>query len=88
MTEGTYSAVLVLQSYTESLKALPVSSNEVCLTLSNEANGAVSVKVEEGANIDVKEEIPEPKSFPTIEDERDEVSYVSVCLLANTFCPV
>ena len=36
----------------------------------------------------MKEEIPEPKTFPTIKDGQDEVSYVSVCLLANTFFPV
>lgn len=85
MTEDAYSAVPVLQSCTESLKALPGSSDEVHLTLSNDANGAVGMKVEEGTHIDMKEEIPEPKSFPTIKDEQDEVSYVSVCPLANTF---
>jgi hypothetical protein len=83
--EDTYNAVLVLQNCTESLKILPVSSDEVCLTLSNDANGAVGIKVEEGTNLDMKEEIPESKLFPTIKDEQDEVSYVSVCLLANTF---
>jgi hypothetical protein len=39
------------------------------------------MKVEEGTHMDMKEEIPEPKSFPTIKDEQDEVSYFSVCLL-------
>jgi len=85
VADDTYNAVLVLQSCTESLKALPVSSDEVCRTLSNDANGAVSIKVEAGTDIDMKEEIPEPKLFPTIQDEQDEVSYVSLCLLANTF---
>lgn len=88
MTEDTYNALMVLQSCTQSLKVLPGSSDEVCLTLSNDANGAISVKVEEDTNVDMKEEIPEPKTFPTIKDGQDEVSYVSVCLLANTFFPV
>lgn len=66
MTEDTYNAVLVLQSCADSLKAVPGSSVEVCLTKSNNADGAVCIKVKEGTNIDIKEEIPEPKSFPTI----------------------
>ena len=66
MTEDTFNAVLVLQSCAYSLKAVPGSSVEVCLAVSNDANGAVCVKVEEGTNIDIKEEIPEPKSFPTV----------------------
>lgn len=64
-----YNAVLVLQSCTDSLKAVAGSSVEVCLTVSNDANGVLSIKVEEGTDIDTKGEIPEPKSFPTINYE-------------------
>jgi hypothetical protein len=44
------------------------------------------IAVNEEANIGIKqEEIPENITFPDIKSEPDDVSYVCVCLLLNTF---
>jgi len=59
-------------------------------TMSSNSAQEVRIKVEEDTDVSVKvEEIPEDISFPPIKAEQDEVSYVSLCLLLDTFhqCP-
>ena len=97
--------MLVLQSCTDSLHILPGSSSETFPASSDgtyyvgniEDEGDVVV-IGEGSrarnkevDIDIKqEEIPEDIIFPNIKAEPDEVSYVCICLLLDTFyqCPV
>ena len=101
---GHIKVILVLQSCTDSLHILPVSSSETFPTPSDGtcdvSNTAVqqdvvvieecSIAVNEEAPAGIKQEdIPEDISFPDIKTEPDEVSYVCVCLLLDTFyqCP-
>ena len=102
---GHINVMLVLQSCTDSLHILPGSSSETFPSLSDgtydvgniEDEGDVVV-IGEGSivrnkevDIDIKqEEIPEDIIFPNIKAEPDEVSYVCICLLLDTFyqCPV
>ena len=96
--------MLVLQSCTDSLHILPGSSGEPHATSSDGACNFSNLEVEEDVDvveegfiaikeevdIDIKkEEIPEDINFPDIKTEPDEVSYVCVCLLFDTFyhCP-
>jgi hypothetical protein len=91
---------LVLQNCTDSLHILPGPSGESHATspdgVCNFSNVEVEdyVEVIEGGFIAVNEEadisnkrkeIPEDINFPDIKTEPDEVSYVCVCLLLNTF---
>jgi hypothetical protein len=96
---------LVLQSCTDPLSILPGSSKETYAASSSDgtcnfSNIEVEVDVdvkEEGfvaineeVDIDIKqEESPEDTDFPGVKAEPDEVSYVCVCLLLDTFhqCP-
>jgi hypothetical protein len=97
---GHINVMLVLQSCTDSLQVLPGSSNETFPTPSDGtcdvSNTAVQqdvvvveehfIAVNKEAPIGIKqEEIPEDISFPDIKSEPDEVSYVCVCLLLDTF---
>lgn len=83
MADSTYNAMVVLQSCRVSSEALPRLSGDVCVTSSNDVYGAISTKVEEGTDIDIKEdEIPETVS---LEAGQDEVSYMSVRPLADIF---
>ena len=102
---GHINVMLILQSCTDSLHILPGSSSETFPSLSDgtydvgniEDEGDVVV-IGEGSivrnkelDIDIKqEEIPEDIIFPSIKAESDEVSYVHICLLFDTFyqCPV
>jgi hypothetical protein len=100
---GHINVMLVLQSCTDSLHILPGSSGESHATPSdgcNFSNKQVEedvdvieerfVAVNEEVVISIKqEEIPEDINFPDIKSEPDEVSYVCVCLLLDTFyqCP-
>jgi len=101
---GHINVMLVLQTDTDPLHILPGSCNETFPTpsdgTSDVSNTAVQqdvVVVEEGfiavneeVDISIKqEEIPDNISFTDIQAELDEVSYVCVCLLSNTFyqCP-
>ena len=101
---GHINVMLLLQSCTDPLHFLPGSSSETFPTASDGtcdvSNTAVQqdvVIVEEGliaVNEEVpigikQEEIPDNISFPDIQAELDEVSYVCVCPLSNTFyhCP-
>ena len=96
---GHINVMLVLQSCTDPLQVLAGSSNETFPTpsdgtcdVSNTAVQRVVVFVEEcfiavneEAPIGMKqEEIPEDISFPDIQAELDEVSYVCVCVSVIT----
>jgi hypothetical protein len=100
MTEVTLMLCWVLQSCTDSLQVLPCSSNETYATSSDGACNISNIKVEEDiviieegfitinkeSDIGIKqEEIPEDITFPDIKAEPDEVSYVCICLLLDTF---
>jgi len=94
--------MLVLQSCTDPLHILPVSSSETNATsgsmynFSNTEVGDVDVieenfiAINEEVDIGIKqEEIPGDITFPDIKCESDEVSYICICLLLETFyqCP-
>jgi hypothetical protein len=97
---GHINVMLVLQSCTDSLHILPGSTSETFPTSSDGACNFSSMEVEdvidvkeecfiiikEEVDIGIKqEEIPEDINFPDIKSESDEVSYVCVCLLLDTF---
>jgi len=97
---GHINVMLVLQSCTDSLQVLPGSSTEMFPTpsdgkcdVSNTAVQQDAVVVEEGfiaVNEEaptgiIQEEIPEDITFPDIKTEPDDVSYVCVCMLLDTF---
>jgi hypothetical protein len=92
--------MLVLQTCTDPLHILPGSSSETFPTPSDGACNSSSrefeenidakeegfVAVNEEALTGIKEEeIPEEECFPHIKPESNEVSYVCVCLLLDTF---
>jgi hypothetical protein len=91
--------MLVLQSCTDSLHILQGSSGESHATSSDGACNLSNTEVEDVDVIEVgfiavneevvigikQEEIPEDINFPDIKSEPDEVSYVFVCLLLDTF---
>ena len=97
---GPINFMLVLHSCTDSLNVLPGSSGESHATSSDLACNFSCMEVEEDihvkeegftaineeVDISIKqEEIPEDITFPDIKSEPDEVSYVSLCLLLDTF---
>jgi len=101
---GHINVMLVLQSSTDSLQVLPDSSIETFQTSSDGACNfrnteveedvvvieEVFVRLNEDAAVNIKEEeIPEDINFPLIKSEPDEVSYVCICVLPDTFfhCP-
>jgi hypothetical protein len=101
---GHITVMLVLQSNTKSLHILPGSSGESHATSSDGACNFNNIEVEEDVvvieegfiavneegDIGIKqEEIPQDITFPDIKSEPDEVSYVCICLLLDTFyqCP-
>jgi hypothetical protein len=101
---GHINVMLVLQSFTVSLQVLPGPSSETFPSPSDGtcdvSNTAVQqdlvvveelfMAVNEVAPTGIKQDqIPEDISFPNIKTEPNEVSYVCVCLLLNTFfhCP-
>jgi len=90
----------VLQSCTDSLRVLPSSSSETFPTSSDGTYDVSNIKVEEEvdvieesfiainkkADIGIKqEEIPGDINFLGMKAEPDEVSYVCICLLLDTF---
>jgi hypothetical protein len=92
--------MLVLQSRTDSLHILPISSSETFPTSCDVTYDFRNIKVEEDveeiqeiftainedSDIGVKqEEIPGHITFPEIKSEPDKVSYVFICLLLDTF---
>jgi hypothetical protein len=96
--------MLVLQSCTDSLQDMPGSSSQTLPASSDGAcnfsnmefeedvdvkeEGFVAIKEELALSIK-EEEVPEAITFPKIKCEPDEVSYVCVCLLLDTYfqCP-
>ena len=101
---GHINVMSVLQNSTDSLHILQgsscephaTSSDRVCNLCNMEFEGDVDLKeegfiaVNEEADISIKEEeIPEDISFPDIKSEPNEVSYVCIFLLLDTFyqCP-
>jgi hypothetical protein len=96
--------MLVLQNYTDSLQVLPGSSTETFRASADGACNFSNIKVEEDVvvkeedfiaikeEVDLgikQDEIAEDINFPDTESEPDEVSYVCMCLLLDTFyqCP-
>ena len=95
---GHINVMLVLQSCTDSLMVLPVSSSDTFPASCDGTHDVGNIKVEE--DVDTieecsiaretdtgikQEEIPEAITFPDIKAEPDEVSCVCVCLLLDTF---
>jgi hypothetical protein len=92
--------MLVLQSCSDSLHILPGWSSETNATSDGVCNFS-NIEVEEDdvdvleedikaiheeVDVDIKqEEIPGDTTFPDIKSEPDEVSYVCICLLLDTF---
>jgi hypothetical protein len=67
------------------LKVPPRSCGETSATC-NGIPEVMSIKVEEGTDIHTQpKEIPVCITFPAIKAEQDEVSYMSVCSLLDTF---
>jgi hypothetical protein len=96
--------MLVLQSCTDSLQVLPASSSETFPTSSDGACNFSNMEVEEDVvvkeedfiaikeevDIDIEqEEILGVMTLPVMKSEPDEVSYLCICLLLDTFyqCP-
>jgi len=88
--------MIVLQSCTDPLHILPSSSSVIYATSCNNSN--VNVEEDVGVieevfialnrEVDVgikQEEIPEDITSPDIKAEPDEVSYVCICVLLDTF---
>jgi hypothetical protein len=97
---GHINVMLVLQSCTDSLQVLPGSSSETFPAPSdgtcNFSNTEVEEDVvviqecfvavnEEDAVCIKQEQIPKDIAFPNIKSEANEVSYVCICLLLDTF---
>ena len=97
---GHINVMLVLQSCTDSLQVLRGSCSETFPTSPDGTYDVSSIEVEkdvvvidegfmainEGVAVRIKqEEIPEDITFPDIKPEPDEVSYVCICLLLDTF---
>jgi hypothetical protein len=100
---GHINVMLVLQSCTDSLHIEPGLSSEMYPTSSDGTNGS-SIEVEEDVRVIEEgfvaineqvavrikqEEIPGDINLPDVKSEPEEVIYVCVCLLLDTFhqCP-
>ena len=86
---GYYNVVLALQTCSDPLHILPGSSSETNATSGVVCNFS-NIKVKEDVDVIEKifikqEEIPGDTTFPDINSEPEEVSYVCVCLLLDTF---
>jgi hypothetical protein len=96
--------MLALQSCTDPLYILPGSPNEAFPTPSDGTYGAGNIKVEEDEDVieenfvalnkeldtgKKQEEVPRDITLPHIKAKPNEVSYMCVCLLLDTFyrCP-
>jgi len=96
---GHINVIVVLQSCTDPLHILPGSSSVTYATSCNIASVKVEenvvkeetfISVNEEVDLDIKqEEIPEDITFRDKNAEPDEVSYVCICLLLDTYyhCP-
>jgi hypothetical protein len=100
---GDINVMLVLQSCTDSLRVLPSLSVETFPASSDDTYDVSNIKVEEDVGVieesfipinkevDIgikQEEIPEDITVRDINAEPDEVSYVCIYLLLDTFLPV
>ena len=101
---GYINVVLVLQSCSDSVHILPGSSSETNATSGGVFNFSniedeedvdvieeFFISINEEVDRGIKqEEIPGDITFPDIKSEPDEVSYVYICLLLDSFyhCPV
>jgi hypothetical protein len=98
--QGHINVMLVLQSCSDSLHLLPSSSNETFPASPDYTDDVGIITVDEDvdvieerfravnkqADIGIKqEEIPKDLTFPDIKVDPDEVSYVCICLLLDTF---
>ena len=95
---GYFNVVLVLQSCSDPLHILPGSSSETNATSDVVCNFS-NIKVKEDVDVIAiheevdrgikQEEIPGDITLSDINSEADEVSYVCICLLLDTFyqCP-
>jgi hypothetical protein len=92
--------MLVLQSCTDCLHLLPGSSNETFPTSTDCTYDVGNITVDEdvdvieerfiavnkGADVAIKqEEVPKEINFPDKKAEPDEVGYVCICVLLDTF---
>ena len=99
---GHINIMLVLQNSSDPLHILPGSSSEtnatsdVVFNFSNikveqdvDVIEEIFIAINEEVNRGIKQEIPGDITFPDINSEPDEVSYVCICLLLDTFyhCP-
>ena len=100
---GHINVMLVLQSCTDSVSILPCSSRKTfppsCDGACNFSNIDVEddvyvkeesfIAINKEEDIGIKQEIPEDITFTDIKAEPNEVSYVYICLLLDTFyqCP-
>jgi len=101
---GHINVMLLLQTCTDCLRVLPCSSSETFPTSSDGTYDASNIEVEEDIDVKEEgfvaineevdlgikqEDIPEDITFHDINAEPDEVSYVCICLLLDTFyrCP-
>jgi hypothetical protein len=97
---GHINVMFVLQCCTDPLHILPGSSSETFPTSSDGTYDVIHSEVEEDViiieesfvarneeeDIGIKqEEIPEDITFPDIKSEPDQVCYVCICLLSDTF---
>jgi len=78
--------VMLLQNCVCCVEGETVSCSETCVTYDFDANGDVSIKVEDVLGI--KDEIPEARTFPPIKPEQ-EVRLWGVCevVAAHAFRP-
>ena len=100
---GHINVMLVLQSSNDPLHIVRSSSSDTCATSGGVCNFSkdeieedidvieeVFISINEEVDRGIKqEEIPGDITFPDIKSEPDEVSYVCICLLLDTFyqCP-
>jgi len=96
---GYINVMLVLQSSSHSLHIMPGLTSETNATFGGVCNSSniefhedidvieeIFVSINDEVDIGIKqEEIPGVITFPDIKSEPDEVSYVCICLLLDTF---
>jgi hypothetical protein len=77
---------VLLQSCTMSEEVLQDSCNETSVTSPDSAHEVISIKVEDGIDVDTEEQvIPVSILFSPLKAEQDMVSYVSLCPVLDTF---
>jgi hypothetical protein len=71
-TEEIFPALNESMICTVSTGVVPCTPVETNITSSDEAHGVSGIKVEEDADVHIKEEIPEPITFPSTKTEPEE----------------